>query len=291
MTHHTSSFLLLLFGPFSPVVWLIPLYILCTMFGHIYFTVVFHLSPVVRGPACSFINIISGSHDHTIRIWDAKTGAAVGHPLEGHTAWVSSVAYSPDGRHIISGSGDRTIRIWDAESGAAIGNPLEGHTACLSSVAYSSNGRHITSEPDNSTTRTWDAEAGTATGKPLEGYTHSVQSNSYTSDARHIGSGSWDNTTRMWDAFTYASIRTSSCNLNHPDFFAKPDMDGWVRDSMGGLLYWVPHECRSSVHSPALMTIPLTSRNRSVFLDFDDIAFGTSWTNIFKSAPSQPFFP
>jgi hypothetical protein len=63
-------------------------------------------------------------------------------------------------------------------------------------------------------------------------------------------------------------------------------MDGWVRDSEGGLLYWVPHECRSSVHSPALMTIPLTSRNRSVSLDFDDIAFGTSWTQIFKSAPS-----
>src|SRR5258706_16421340 len=61
VTHHTSSFLLLLFGPFSPVVWLIPLYILRTMFGHIYFTVVFHLSPVVRGPACSFI---------TARIWD-----------------------------------------------------------------------------------------------------------------------------------------------------------------------------------------------------------------------------
>src|SRR5258706_9351150 len=58
VTHHTSSFLLLLFGPFSPVVWLIPLYILRTLFGHIYFTVVFHLSPVVRGPACSFITMV-----------------------------------------------------------------------------------------------------------------------------------------------------------------------------------------------------------------------------------------
>ena len=33
--------------------------------------------------------------------------------------WVSSVAYSPDGRHIASASDDRTILIWDAEAGAA----------------------------------------------------------------------------------------------------------------------------------------------------------------------------
>ena len=63
-------------------------------------------------------------------------------------------------------------------------------------------------------------------------------------------------------------------------------MDGWVRDSEGGLLYWVPHECRSSAHSSALVTIPLTSRNRSVSLDFDDIAIGASWPLIFESAPS-----
>ena len=68
--------------------------------------------------------IITGSSDHTIRLWDAETGAAVGTPLEGHTDRVNSVAYSPDGRHIISGSSDNTIRIWDASTGAAVGTPL-----------------------------------------------------------------------------------------------------------------------------------------------------------------------
>src|SRR5258706_285304 len=64
--------------------------------------------------------VLTGSHDCTIRIWDAESGAAVGEPLEGHTGWVTSVAYSPDGRHIISGSEDRTIRIWDAKTGATV---------------------------------------------------------------------------------------------------------------------------------------------------------------------------
>ena len=90
----------------------------------------------------------------------------------------------------------------------------------------------------------------------------------------------------MWNPVLYDPTRHSSRDPNHCDLFSKPDMDGWARDSEDGLLYWVPHECRSSVHSPGLMTIPLTSRNRFVSLNFDDVAFGTSWTQIFKSVPS-----
>ena len=33
--------------------------------------------------------------------------------LEGHTDWVSSVAVSPDGRHIVSDSRDSTLRVWE----------------------------------------------------------------------------------------------------------------------------------------------------------------------------------
>ncbi len=197
-----------------------------------------------------------------------------------------SVAYAPDGRHIISGSDDRTIRIWDAKTGTAVGGPLRGHTDLVWSVTYSPDGRHIISGSDDHTTRSWEAGAGAAAGDHLEGHTNSLQSIAYSSDGQHIVSGSSDNTTRVWDAFPSASIRPSSCSPIHPELYAKPNMEGWVRDSGGGLLYWVPHECRSGVHSPALMTIPLASRHRSVSLDFDDIAFGTSWTQIFKSAPS-----
>ena len=231
-------------------------------------------------------HIISGSRDRTIRIWDAKTGAIVGKPLVGHTSVVFSVAYSPDGGHIISGSHDRTIRIWDAKTGAAVGKPLEGHIDMVGPVAYSPDGGYIISGSADHIIRIWDAEAGTTAGKPLEGHTYSVQSIPYSSDKRNIAFGSRDNTTRVWDPFPSAPTRHSSRSPIHPEFFAKPDINGWVRDSEGGLLYWVPHECRLSVHSPGLMIIPRTSRNRFVSLDFDDIAFGTAWTQIFNSAPS-----
>jgi WD40 repeat protein len=35
--------------------------------------------------------------------------------LEGHSSYVESVAYSPDGTKIISGSDDETIKIWGEE--------------------------------------------------------------------------------------------------------------------------------------------------------------------------------
>ena len=40
--------------------------------------------------------------------------------LRGHSSWVRSVAYSPDGKHIVSGSGDNTVKIWDAQSGEEV---------------------------------------------------------------------------------------------------------------------------------------------------------------------------
>ena len=229
-------------------------------------------------------HIISGSEDCTIRIWDAETGAAVGNPLKGHTIAVQSVTYSPDGHHIISGSLDCTIRIWDAETGAAVLNPLEGHIDMVQSVAYSPDGRHIISGSSDRTIRIWDAETGTLVGTPLLGHTSFIKSVAYSPDGQHIVSGSWDGTIHVWDSSPYAPIRGSSSNPIHPALCAMPDVDGWVRDSEGGLLYWVPHDIRTTVHSPALLTIPLTCRNRSVSLDFDDFVFGTSWTQIFTSA-------
>ena len=232
-------------------------------------------------------HIISGSHDCTIQIWDAETGTSVGNPLEGHTHSVSSIAYSPNGRRIISGSWDCTTQIWDAETGASVSNPLDGHAGWVRSVAYAPNGRHIISGSYDGTIRTWNSEACDEAVKPHEGSTYPIQFIRHSSDEPHTVFGPYDNTTRVWDAFTSVSARCSSWDLMYAGFYADPDMDGRVRDSeAGGLLYWVPHDCRTGLHSPALLTIPLTSRSRSVSLDSNNFVFGTSWTQIFKDARS-----
>ena len=40
--------------------------------------------------------------------------------LRGHSNYVTSVAYSPDGKHIVSGSFDKTVKIWDSTTGKEV---------------------------------------------------------------------------------------------------------------------------------------------------------------------------
>jgi WD40 repeat protein len=111
--------------------------------------------------------IVSGSNDHTVRVWDAVLGATL-HTLEGHTDRVTSVTFSLDGSRIVSGSNDHTVRVWDAVSGAIL-HTLEGHIDCVTSVDFSLDGLCIVSESDDHTARIWDAETGTLQ-RIMEGY-------------------------------------------------------------------------------------------------------------------------
>ena len=91
--------------------------------------------------------------------------------FSGHTGYIWSVAFSPDGSRIVSGSSDTTLRLWDADSGQQIGEPLSGHTGTVLSVAFSPDGSRIVSGSDDTTLRLWDADSGQQIGEPLSGHT------------------------------------------------------------------------------------------------------------------------
>jgi WD40 repeat protein len=85
--------------------------------------------------------VVSSSDDHTVRLWDAVTGAPL-QTLKGHISGVNSVAFSPDGKQVVSGSYDHTVRLWDAVTGAAL-QTLKGYISWVNSVPFSPDGKQV----------------------------------------------------------------------------------------------------------------------------------------------------
>jgi hypothetical protein len=56
--------------------------------------------------------VAAAGADRVVRIWDIRSGDVIAE-LQGHTAYVTTLHFSPDGAHLASGSWDRSVRIWD----------------------------------------------------------------------------------------------------------------------------------------------------------------------------------
>ena len=71
------------------------------------------------------MHAMQGSFDHTVKIWDVRSGSCI-NTLNGHHGEISSTEFNYEGNNCISGSIDRTCKIWDVASGRCI-QTLRGH--------------------------------------------------------------------------------------------------------------------------------------------------------------------
>ena len=116
------------------------------------------------GMECSLVagwvnQLASSGNDTTIRIWDVATGQQL-RVLKGHTDWVRSVAWSPDGKRLASGSDDLTIRIWNAATGDLVyvldARKFYPHGS-IYALAWSPGGNQLAwGGLTDGTTRVWD---------------------------------------------------------------------------------------------------------------------------------------
>ncbi|KAL2140827.1 hypothetical protein VTI28DRAFT_3191 [Corynascus sepedonium] len=126
--------------------------------------------------------------------------------LEGHSHWVWSVAFSPDGQRLASGSRDYTIKIWEAASGSCL-HTLQGHRRPISSVDFSPDGQRLASGSYDHTIKIWDAASGSCL-HTLEGHSGSVMSVAFSPDGQRLASGSRDYTIKIWEAASGSCLHT-----------------------------------------------------------------------------------
>ena len=172
-------------------------------------------------------------------LYDTQTGTEIA-LLTGHTNWVNSVAYSPNGKTLASGS-EREIRLWDPSTQK---HKTTFMVQGVHSLAYSPDGETLA-------IARWrgidllDAQTGERQ-LSLAGHTESVHSLAFSSDSKKLASASRydaDSPVRLWNARTGKLLRTLTGHDRglHSLVFSPGDttLVGGARD--GTIRVWNPN--------------------------------------------------
>ena len=166
--------------------------------------------------------------------WDACLSV-----LEGHSDWVSSVAFSHDSKIVASASHDKTVRIWNTQTGKCE-QVLEGHSDWVSSVAFSHDSKIVASASGDKTVRIWNTQTGQCEEVISVGHDTRVLSFKSKDGSIVINHGNVS-LSRKPALYTRSDISPQSSEILKLGLRG----DSWITKG-GKDLFWLPAECRGA---------------------------------------------
>jgi WD40 repeat protein len=107
---------------------------------------------------------LATASDETVRIWDVASSDQIGTPFTGHSGYVGTVAFNPNGRELASTGDDGTVRIWDLATHRQIAT-LHRMKGTRVPVSSSPDGRTPTVGNGDGTADVWNTSI---TGNPFD---------------------------------------------------------------------------------------------------------------------------
>ena len=166
--------------------------------------------------------IVTAGADKTLTLWNPADSTVAGR-LTGHTAAVTDLAITDDGRYLFSTAGDTMVRQYELAKVPAGGNlaPMQTfeHTAAVRSVTATADGSRLYVGGTDNQIHIWHPP----TGKLLErltGHTSHITTLDASADGRVLISGSLDDTTRSWQPSVVAVVPAHGETMNDVAFSA-----------------------------------------------------------------------
>ncbi len=138
------------------------------------------------------------------RLWDLS---AEGEPvdLEGHTGWVTALAFSPAGDRLATTSTDHRLLLWDLQT-RTLALEIDSLTRRPNQLLFDPAGERIACADQEGVLRLWDARDGALRGEFSAG--GPIYAIAFSPDGRLVAAALEDGTLQVWEAGQGALLAT-----------------------------------------------------------------------------------
>lgn len=166
--------------------------------------------------------LASGDSQGRIKIRDLST-LELEDTLTGHDGAITSICFSPDGKHLLSGAlKDKAVKIWDIDDGGAVVD-LAGHEHEIYAVTYSPDGKYAVSAGKTGAIKIWDISRNEEVAT-LRGSGFRPAGLDFSPDGEFLAAAYGDNI-KIWD-FPYF-LRYLNFDLTYP--YDREDVEKLVK--------------------------------------------------------------